>query len=296
MNRGLLQGAAAFGIWGAFPLYWNLIRHVPTTQVMGHRIVWSCVVLAALVAATSRSTALAATPPRTVAIYFIAAVLIAANWTIYVWAVTSGFVVETSLGYFITPLVNVLLGVAVLNERLRRMQWAAVALATAGVLHLTIVYGAPPWIALGLASSFGSYGLIKKRAPLAPVEGLFLETVILAGPALLFLLMSHRSGDGVFLRAGTLTDMLLVGTGVLTVVPLLLFAMAVRRVPLSLMGILQFIAPTIQFFLGVFLFREAFTAVQLTGFAMVWAAVALFALDGGVTRRRAVPRLDEETA
>lgn len=296
MNRGILQGAAAYGIWGTFPLYWTLIRHVPTAQVMGHRIVWSCLVLAAFVAATRRTMALAGVPRGVLIPYSLAAVLIGANWTIYVWAVNAGFVVETSLGYFITPLVNVLLGVLVLGEHLRRLQWIAVALAAGGVLHLTRVYGAPPWIAIGLAVTFGTYGLIKKRAPLGPVDGLFLETAILAGPALAFLLIVQRGGDGMFLRAGTQTDLLLAGTGLLTVVPLLLFATAVRRVPLSVMGILQFIAPTMQFLLGVFVFREPFPSAQLIGFASVWIALGLFAADGMLSRRRVAPVLDEGVA
>ena len=293
MNRWLWQGVAAYAIWGTFPLYWSLLRGVPTAQVMGHRIVWSCLVLAALVAATRRTATIRSVARRTLGIYAIAAVLIGVNWTIYVWAVTSGFVVETSLGYFITPLVNVVLGVAVLRERLRAVQWAAVAIAAAGVLHLARTSGAPPWIALGLAASFGTYGLIKKRAPLPPVEGLFIETAVLTGPALLYLLFAQRGGEGVFL-ADPSTDALLVGTGVLTVIPLILFASAVRHVSLSAMGILQFFSPTMQFLFGVFFFREPFSKAQLLGFVLVWAAVALFTADG--LRRRQAPVLDEGVA
>jgi chloramphenicol-sensitive protein RarD len=295
MNRGVLYGAAAYGLWGLFPLYWSLIRHVPTAQTMGHRIVWACAVLAALVWSSRRPAALTAVPRRVVALYSAAAVLIGVNWTLYVWAVNAGFVVETSLGYFITPLVNVVLGIVVFRERLRRLQWIAVALAAAGVLQLTYVYGQPPWIALGLAASFGTYGLIKKKAPLAPVDGLFLETAILVLPALAYLVFVQRSGDGVFLHAGMATDVLLAGTGVLTVIPLLLFASAVRRVPLTLIGILQYISPTLTFLLGLFVFREPFTAAQLTGFAFVWIALLLFGADGLLTRR-ARPVLGEGTA
>lgn len=295
MNRGVLLGAAAYGIWGTFPLYWSMIRHVPTAQAMGHRILWSCLVLAVLVGATGRFAMLASVPRRLVGLYAIAAVLIGVNWTLYVWAVTAGFVVQTALGYFITPLVNVLLGVVVLRERLRRIQWIAVALAAGGVIHLTRVYGQPPWIALGLAASFGTYGLVKKQAPLAPVEGLFLETAALALPALVYLAVVQQAGAGVFLHAGRTTDLLLAGTGILTVIPLLLFATAVRRVPLSVMGILQFIAPTISFLLGVFVFREPFSAAQFAGFAFVWSALVLFAADGMLTRRRTLV-LDEGAA
>jgi chloramphenicol-sensitive protein RarD len=292
MNRGVLLGATAYGLWGTFPLYFALIRHVPTAQIMGHRIFWSCVVLAVLIGASRRSSALATLPPRVLALYALAALLIGVNWTLYVWAVNAGFVVQTALGYFVTPLVNVLLGVAVLRETLRRLQWMAVALAAAGVVHLTRVYGEPPWIALGLAASFGTYGLVKKRAPLAAIEGLFLETAVLVLPAVALLAIAQQRGSGVFLHAGMATDLLLIGTGALTVGPLLLFATAVRLVPLSMMGILQFIAPTIAFLLGVLFFREPFSSAQLAGFTLVWCALILFAVDGMATRSRPVV-LDE---
>jgi chloramphenicol-sensitive protein RarD len=284
---------AAYAIWGTFPLYWSLLRGVPTAQVMGHRIVWSCLVLAFLVALTGRTRLLRSLSRRTVGIYSMAAVLIGVNWTIYVWAVTSGFVVETSLGYFITPLVNVLLGVVVLRERLRKAQWVAVALAAGGVVHLARTSGAPPWIALGLAASFGTYGLIKKRAPLPPVEGLFLETVVLTAPAALYLIWIQQSGEGVMF-ANHVTDGLLFGTGALTVLPLLLFASAVRHVSLSAMGILQFFSPTMQFLFGVFFFREPFSTAQFIGFVVVWTAVAIFTVDG--LRRRQAVVLDEGVA
>lgn len=295
-GRGVLLGALAYALWGTFPLYWYLIRHVPTLQAMGHRIVWSVIVLAALVAGTGGAAALRRADRQTLAVYGVAAVLIGFNWTLYVWAVNAGFVVETSLGYFITPLVNVALGVVVLRERLRRMQWAAVALAAAGVVYLTNLYGAPPWIALGLAFSFGTYGLLKKRARLPPLEGLFVETAVLAGPALAALAWAHSRGDGLFLTAGAATDVLLVGTGILTVVPLLLFATAVQLVPLSIIGLLQYIAPSMQFLLGIYFFGEQFSAGQLLGFTLVWLALLLFAADGVLTRRRTMPILDEGAA
>ncbi len=267
-------------MWGLFPLYFALIRQVPTAQVMGHRILWSCLTLAALVFGSGQRSGLASLSRPVVALYGVAAVLIGINWTIYVWAVSSGYVVESSLGYFIAPLVNVLLGVGVLRERLRVLQWVAVALAAAGVTYLTVAYGAPPWIAMGLALSFGTYGLIKKRAPLSSLDGLTLETAILLAPALLYLVYVHRGGGGVFMHTGRSVDLLLVGTGVVTIVPLLLFATAVRRVPLSVLGLLQYISPTLQLILGVFIFNEPFARTQLIGFAFVWTALLLFALDG----------------
>ena len=290
-STALWQGFAAYALWGTFALYFALLRDVPVAQVMGHRIVWACLVLAVLMFATGRVATLKMVARRTVAVYAAAAVLLAVNWTIYVWAVASGFVVETSLGYFINPLVNVLLGVVVLRERLRRVQWFAVALAAAGVAHLARVSGAPPWIALGLAFTFGTYGLIKKRATLPPVEGLFVETAVLSGPALAYLLLIQQAGTGVFFQ-DRFIDLVLIGTGVLTIIPLLLFASAVRHVPLSAMGILQFFSPTMQFLVGVFWFREPFSRAQLAGFVLVWIAVALFTVDGLLTRRVA-PVLDE---
>ena len=294
MTRYLWHGLAAYSIWGTFPLYWALLRGVPVGQVMGHRIAWSCLVLAILVTVTGRIAPVRSVSRRALRVYTVAALLIGVNWTIYVWAVTSGFVVETSLGYFITPLVNVLLGVVVLRERLRPVQWVAVALAATGVVHLTRIYGAPPWIALALAASFGLYGLLKKRAPLPPIEGLFLETAVLVVPAVMYVLVAHQQGQGVFLNDAR-TDAILAGTGILTVIPLLLFASAVRHVSLSAVGILQFIAPTIQFLLGVYVFREPFSAGQLAGFVLVWLAVMLFVADG-LFSRRVVPVLDEGAA
>ena len=286
MNRGIWYGAAAYTIWGTFPIYWRLFRHVPAMEVLAHRIVWSFIALAVIVAAARRrSGALLPVTQRIAGLYALAAVLIGVNWFLYVWAVNAGFIVETSLGYFITPLVNVLLGVVVFRERLRPLQWAAVALAAAGVLHLTRVYGALPWIAIGLATSFGAYGLVKKKAPLGSLQGLTLETAILFLPALVYLLARQRGGDAAFLHTGTVTDILLMGGGIITIIPLLLFASAVQRVPLSVIGILQYISPTIQFLLGVYVFREPFSAAQLIGFALVWAAVAMFAADGIRTHR-----------
>ena len=286
MSRPLWYAVIAYLLWGFFPLYWGLIRHVPTGQAMGHRIVWSAALLAAIVMGSSRRGQLARVTRGVLALYALAGTLIGVNWTIYVWAVNAGFIVETSLGYFILPLINVLLGVVVLRERLRWLQWVAVGIAAAGVAHLTRTYGAPPWIALGLALTFGAYGLIKKRAPLPALEGLFIETAILSPIALLYLVTAQQSGDGVFLRAGTATDLLLIGTGLLTIVPLALFAAAVQRVPLSIVGILQYISPTIQFLIGIVVFREAFSRAQFIGFAIVWSAVVLFGIDGLHARRQ----------
>jgi len=279
---GLWYGVAAYSIWGLFPLYWKLVSHVPALQILGHRIVWSFLALIVLTTVARRRDAQASpwsVPRQVIGLYAIAAVLIGVNWFLYVYAVNAGFVVETSLGYFITPLVNVLLGVVVFRERLRPAQWAAVAIAAAGVAYLTRVYGSVPWVAAGLATSFGSYGLVKKKAPLDSLRGLTLETAVLAPAAAVYLATLYFNGGGSFLRSGLPSDLLLVGGGLVTIGPLLLFATAVRRVPLTIVGLLQYISPTIQFLLGIFLYHEPLSRTQLIGFGMVWTAIVVFSAD-----------------
>jgi chloramphenicol-sensitive protein RarD len=281
LSRGLLHGLAAYSIWGLFPLYWRLFPQIPALQILAHRILWSFAVLAAIVIASwAGRSALRTVGRRVLAMYTTAAVLIGVNWFLYVYAVNADRVVETSLGYYVTPLVNVAMGVVVFRERLRMLQWIALVLASAGVVRLTLAYGAFPWIAAGLALSFGTYGLVKKKAPLASLDGLTLETAVLVVPAALYLAALGARGTGAFLAQAPTTDALLVAGGVVTVVPLLLFASAVRRVPLSVIGILQYISPTIQFLLGVFAFGEPFSRAQLAGFGLVWFGLALCAVDG----------------
>jgi chloramphenicol-sensitive protein RarD len=296
---GFWSGVTAYTIWGLVPLYWKLLQHVPAIQVLGHRIVWSLAVLLILVGTRRRArAALAHVSGQVVGLYGIAAALIAVNWFLYIFAVNAGFIVETSLGYYITPLVNVLFGVVFFHERMRPAQWVSIALATAGVVQLTWAYGALPWIAFGLAASFGSYGLAKKKAPLDPLEGLTLETAILAPLAIVFLAVLHGSGEGAFLRTGAASDALMIGGGLVTTIPLLLFAAAVRSVPLSVIGILQYIGPTLQFLIGVFVYGEPFSRAQLVGFSIVWTALAIYAGDSLRARRVApvLPALDEGTA
>jgi chloramphenicol-sensitive protein RarD len=295
MSRGIWYGVAAYVIWGTFPLYWRLLRHVAPLQVLGQRIVWSFLLLAAIVLLLRRET-LVAIRPRVVALYTVAAALIAINWYLFIYAVAIGRVLETSLGYFITPLVNVVLGVAVFREQLRRPQWIAVVLAAAGVLYLTRAYGAAPWIALGLASSFGGYGLVKKTAPLGPMDGLTLETAVLFVPAVVCVIATHPGGGSLAGYEGA-TYALMIGGGFITTLPLLLFAASVRRVPLSVVGLLQYISPSMQFVLGVFVLREPFTRAQLVGFGLVWAALVVFSAHGLLARRLPVPvPLDEGAA
>jgi chloramphenicol-sensitive protein RarD len=282
MSEGVWYAVCAYVCWGLFPIYWKQLDQVPALQLIGHRILWSFVMLAAIIGTTRQWQAFrrASFNTSVLRVYTVAAALVTVNWFTFVWAVNSGYVIETSLGYFINPLVNVLFGVLFLHERLRPVQWIAIGLAAAGVLYLTILYGSLPWIALVLALSFGSYGLVKKKGLLGSVHGLALETAILTPLAIAYLMYVGLRGNGALLHEGLRSDLLLLGTGAVTTIPLLFFASAVRRIPLSLLGVLQYIAPTMQFLLGVLLYREPFTSAQFVGFAMVWAALIVLGVEG----------------
>ncbi len=293
MNKGIWYALGAYVFWGLFTFYWKLLAGVPALQLLGHRIVWSFLLLIGIILAARQGKALrAALTRRVLLIYTAAAILIAVNWLTYVWAIGAGFIVETSLGYFINPLLSVLLGVVFLRERLRPLQWLPIGLAGAGVLYLTFAYGALPWIALTLAISFGFYGLVKKTAPLGALHGLTLETGILFLPALGFLIISDFSGTGAFLHSPTLIDLLLAGAGLVTVAPLLLFASAAQRIPLTTIGVLQYINPTIQFLTGVLVYKEPFDHHRLIGFSVVWVALILFGAEGLLVQRRSKVRAE----
>jgi chloramphenicol-sensitive protein RarD len=293
LKKGVWLGIGAYAAWGLFPIYWKWLHAVPAPQLLAHRIVWSFALLAVVISVLRQWRAFRAEAwhARTLRMYFIAAVLLSINWLTYVWAVNAGYIVETSLGYFINPLLSVVLGVVILHEHLRRAQWIAVGLAAAGVIYLTLAYGAPPWIALTLAFSFGLYGFVKKTAPLGALHGLTLETAILFVPMLLYLIFAEVRGDGVFLHTDGVSTLLMIGAGLVTVVPLLMFAASVRLIPLSLIGILQYIAPTLQFLIGVVIFKEPFTPTQLIGFGLVWLALVVFTSESLWTRRQATLRL-----
>jgi len=220
-------------------------------------------------------------------LYFAVAVLLTVNWGVYVWAIANGHVVEASLGYFINPLVNVLLGTLFLREKLRPAQWIPVGLAAAGVLYLTVTYGRLPWIALGLAFSFGFYGLLKKVAPLGSFQGLTLETAILFLPALGYLIFAETQGIGAFGHVAWSTSLLLALTGVITTIPLLLFASGARRIPLTTLGLLQYVAPTLQFLIGVILYHEPFTQNRMIGFSIIWLALIIYSVESFVQYRKA---------
>ena len=295
MSKGIWNALTVYVMWGFFPIYWKLLQDVPALQVIGHRIGWSFLLLMTVILFTKqwkdfRSVAL---KPKIIGIYAIAGILLSVNWLIYVWGVNSGFIVETSLGYFINPLISVLLGVVFLHERLRAMQWIPIGLAAAGVIYLTVTYGRLPWIALSLAFSFGIYGLVKKLAPLGSLYGLTLETALVFPIAFVYLAFVEFTGTGAFLQNSLLTDILLIGTGLVTSIPLLLFASAVRQIPLTMIGILQYIAPTLQFLIGVFLYHEAFDQSRLIGFSLVWLALIIFWVENYFANRVPVQPIPE---
>ncbi len=290
-GAGLAFAVGCFGLWGLLPLYWKLLRAVPAVEILAHRMVWSLGFVLALLAVRRRWGWLRGLTRRTVAIYLAAATVLAINWGTFIWAVTHDHVVETSLGYFINPLVNIALGAVFLGERPRRAQGIAIALAVLGVAVLTLGYGRPPWVALALAGTFGTYGLLKKLAPLGALEGLTLETALLFLPALAWLGVLEARGVGVFGHADATTHALLALSGVATALPLVLFAAAVRRLTLTALGLVHYLAPTLQVLLGVFAFGEPFTRHHALGFALIWGGLGVYSAEGlwrSRARRRAL--------
>jgi len=284
---GTMYAIGAYALWGLTPIYWKWLQHAPAPQLLSHRVVWSFLSLCAFISLTRRwgqfrSVAL---HRRILGVHLLSAALIGVNWLTYVWAINAGYIVETSLGYFANPLLSVALGVIFFRERLRPWQWVAIGIALVGVLYLTLVYGSFPWIGLVLALAFGFYGLIKKAAPLESLYGLTLETGFLFLPALACLALSEVAGRGAFLHAGLLSDLLLMCAGPVTAIPLLMFTAATHRIPLSHVGILQYIAPTLQFLLGVLVYHEPFPLTRLIGFGIVWTALIVFAVDSVVAYR-----------
>ncbi|PID85130.1 MAG: protein RarD [Chloroflexi bacterium] len=280
-NKGILYGIAAYILWGLFPLYWKSMQGVPAIEILSHRMVWSFFFMLAVLAVTKRWAWIrpVLTQPKVLLTFLATAVLLGINWFTYIWGVNAGFIVETALGYFINPLVNVLLGFLFLKERLRRGQLMAVLLALTGVLYLTFTYGSLPWIALTLAFSFGFYGLLRKTAVLDSLEGLSLETAWLFPLALGMLIYFEMQGTAAFAHSPLTTNILLMGAGVVTAVPLLLFAASARRVTMATLGILQYLAPTCQFLIGVFIYGEAFSSTQLVGFSFIWVALASYSVE-----------------
>lgn len=290
MKKGIWLALFTYLLWGVFPVYWKMLQHVIAPELLAHRIAWSFVTLATILLISRQfKTWRQSLSRRVLLIYLLAALLIGVNWLTYVWAVNAGFIVETSLGYFINPLISVLLGVVILRERLRPWQWLPIGLVICGVGYLTYVHGGLPWIALTLAFTFAIYGLVKKIAPLGSLYGLTLETGILFLPALLYLAVVEWSGTASFLRVDLKTDLLLIGAGPVTTLPLLLFAGAARRIPLTMIGLMQYISPTMQFLLGVFVYREPFPPARALGFVIVWIGLVIFWVENFLSQRRLAP-------
>ena len=288
MNSGILYALGTYILWGLFPIYWKQLHHIAAAQLIAHRIAWAFLLLIGVVLGTGQWHKFRAKlDAKTLKSHAWAALLLGTNWLIYVWAVNSGFIVESSLGYFINPLLSVLLGMVFLGEKLRPMQWFPIGLATIGVLYLTFSYGRLPWIALALAFSFAVYGLLKKKSTIGALYGLTLETGILLIPALSYLAYLIFRGESAFLTISPTTDWLLIGAGVVTAVPLLLFANAAQRIPLTMIGLMQYIAPTGQFLIGVLLYKEAFSHTQAIGFGIIWFALIFFWTEGWLNRKRA---------
>lgn len=287
-RRGVLLGLTAYFIWGLFPLYWPLLEPAGPVEILANRIVWSLLVVLVLLLAARRWSWIRPLlrDRRRLGLLVLAGFVIAINWGIYIYGVNSGHVVETSLGYFINPLVTVALGVLVLGERLRPVQWTAVGLGAVAVLVLTLDYGRLPWIALLLALSFGTYGLVKKTVGMDPVQSLAVETSALFLPAAVFLVVLQASGRNTFATEGPGHAVLLAGTGIVTAVPLLAFGGAANRVPLTWLGIMQYLTPAMQFLLGILVFHEAMPASRWLGFGLVWVGLAVITIDSVWFARR----------
>ncbi len=287
-SKGIVYAALAYAAWGLFPLYFKLLSAVPALEVVAHRTLWCGVFMVLLLLALQRWAWLGPVlrSPRILAAFAVSALLLSLNWLTYVWAVQSNHVLDASLGYFINPLVNVALGYAVLRERPRPLQWLAVGLAALGVVWLTVQTGRLPWVALVLAASFGVYGLLRKIASLGALEGLALETMMLTPAALIALTWWSQQGQGALAAGDTGLLGLLLLAGPLTALPLLLFAAGARRIPMTTLGLLQYISPSLQFMLGVWLYREPLEGGRLLGFALIWAALACYSLEGWWRSRR----------
>ena len=279
MLRGILAAGTAFTLWGVFPLYLRLLKQVPSLEILSHRVLWSVVLLMGLLTIRRQWDWLASVlaRPRILLTFVSSALMVATNWVVYIWSVNHDHIIDASLGYFITPLFNVLFGIG-LGERLRLTQWLAVALAACGVIWLTVSAGQLPWIGLVIAVTFSLYGLLRKTAALGALEGLSIETLVLLPAASLFLLLPNAGSSHAFGSDVTLT-LLLISAGPVTAIPLLMFAYGARRIPLSLMGLLQYIGPSIQLLIGVWLFNEPFGGNNLIGFALIWLGLLIYSGD-----------------
>ncbi len=287
-RAGAIAAALCYLLWGLVPLYWTQLAAINPLELIAHRHVWSLVLLAGVLGAQGGLGAVtSALPrPRVFFTHLLSATLLTTNWLVYVWGVNTGHVIETSLGYFLVPLVNVAAGRFVLHEHLRRAQWIAIALAATGVGVMIAQLGRPPWIALTLAASWGGYSLMRKQSPLGALAGLTLETLLLAPLALGFLAWQHHLGAGVLGRVDLRTHALVLSSGIVTAIPLVLFAYAARRIRLSTLGLLQYLAPSVQLALGIWIYHEPFSRTRVLSFSFIWAALALYSLDNLLAQRR----------
>lgn len=285
---GVLYAGMAFFIWGISPVYWKAMQRVPALEIVTHRVVWSFVFLVGLTLVQHRWDEFRRVlkTPRTMLILTLTTLLVSGNWLLYIWAVNAGYMLQASLGYYINPLVNVLLGMVFLKERLRRPQALAVFMACAAVIFRTVSYGELPWIALTLGFTFGLYGLIRKVAPVSSLVGLTVETLLLTAPGIAYLVFLEGHGSGALFQVSRSLDALLIGTGVFTAVPLLFFNLGARRINLSSVGLMQYIAPSGMFLLAVLVYGEPFTAAQIWTFIMIWTALAIYSIDSVRTYRR----------
>ncbi|MBT8353538.1 MAG: EamA family transporter RarD [Desulfofustis sp.] len=287
LHRGMVAASVSYVIWGVLPIYWKSLDHVPSYEILGHRMAWSLpFIVLFLVLSGQNKALLQLRNRRTLGISAGSAALLSVNWFIYIWAVNAGYIVETSLGYYINPLVTVGFGVVFLQERLRGGQIAALGLAFCGVVYLTLVYGNFPWIALALAATFAVYGLIHKKIRVGPMKSLYLETIIFFLPALVLVFFLGRDGSSGFLHGDMRTMVLLAGTGLVTTVPLLLFGYAAQKIPMFWLGILQYTAPTLNLLIGVLVYGEEFPFNRLIGFLLVWSALVVLMAEGIVQRAR----------
>ena len=291
-RTGALAAALCYFLWGLVPLYWKQLASVNSLELIAHRHVWSLALLLVAVAAQKGfgDVAAALRTPRSIGVNVVSALLLTNNWLVYVWGVNTGHVIESSLGYVLVPLVNVAAGRFVLHEHLRRTQWFAIGLAAAGVALMIVQLGRPPWIALVLAGTWGAYSLMRKKSPLGAMTGLTVETLLLAPLAIGFLAWRHHAGAGALGRAGISTQVLVICSGVITAVPLLLFAFAARRIRLSTLGLLQYIAPSVQLVLGIWVYHEPFSRERVVSFGFIWAALAIYTADNLWAQRRAATR------
>lgn len=288
-RSGALAAGTCYLLWGLVPLYWKPLSAVDPVELIAHRHVWSLALLLLLLLKMRnglRDAVDALKSARSLGRLLLGAILLTTNWLVYVWGVNSGHIIETSLGYFLVPLFSVLAGRFLLHEHLRRIQWIAVAIAAFGVGWMVVQVGTPPWIALVLAGSWGSYSVLRKKSSLAAIPGLAVETLLLSPAAIGFLIWRHHAGTGALGRVDLTTHLLILSAGIVTAIPLLLFAYAARRIRLSTLGLLQYIAPTVQLILGVVVYHEPFSYSRLTSFAFIWTALLVYTADNLLQQRR----------